>query len=129
MSRSQAEVAEGLASISDLLQQVDSLTPLEGQLALSQWENVDLRRQLAERLTVNDQLQVAEHDRDRALAEHHALLDTLNSAMRRSQSSTATVRLTSTSATPAGSPPFSRGSPDRLRTGPSSPATICRPER
>ncbi|CAI5731153.1 unnamed protein product [Peronospora destructor] len=107
LARSQAEIAEGLASISDLIQQVDGLTPLEGQLALSRLENANLRRQLAEHLTVHDQLQVAEHDRDRAIAEHRALLDTLNSAILGSQSSTLTVRPTPTSATPAGSPPAS----------------------
>ena len=101
MDRSQAEIAEGLASISDLIQQVDGLSLLEGQLALSRQENDNLRRQLAEHLTVHDQLQVAEHDRDRAIAEHRALLDTLSSAILGSQSSTLTARPTPTSATQA----------------------------
>ena len=107
LDRSQAEIAEGLASISDLIQQVDGLSLLEGQLALSRQENDNLRRQLAEHLTVHDQLQVAEHDRDRAIAEHRALLDTLNSAILGSQSSTLTARPTPTSATQARSPPAS----------------------
>ena len=34
LNRSQAKIADGLASISDLIQQVDCLTPLEGHLAL-----------------------------------------------------------------------------------------------
>ncbi|CAI5731149.1 unnamed protein product [Peronospora destructor] len=104
LDRSQAEIAEGLASISDLIQQVDGLTPLEGQLALSRLENANLRHQLAEHLTVHDQLQVAERDRDRAIAEHRALLDTLNSAILGSQSSTLPVRPMPTSATQARSP-------------------------
>ena len=107
LDRSQAEIAEGLASISDLIQQVDGLSLLEGQLALSRQENDNLRRQLAEHLTVHDQLQVAEHDRDRAIAEHRALLDTLSSAILGSQSSTLTARPTPTSATQARSPPAS----------------------
>uniref|UniRef100_A0AAV1VNR9 Uncharacterized protein n=1 Tax=Peronospora matthiolae TaxID=2874970 RepID=A0AAV1VNR9_9STRA len=90
---------------SDLIQQVDGLTPLEGQLALSQAENANLRRQLAEHLEVHDQLQVVEHDRDQAIAEHRALLDTLNSAILGSRSSALTARSTPKSATPAGSPP------------------------
>uniref|UniRef100_A0AAV1UZM0 Uncharacterized protein n=1 Tax=Peronospora matthiolae TaxID=2874970 RepID=A0AAV1UZM0_9STRA len=105
LAQSQEEIADGLSSISDLIQQVDGLTPLEGQLALSQAENANLRRQLAEHLEVHDQLQVMEHDRDRAIAEHRALLDTLNSAILGSRSSALTARSTPKSATPAGSPP------------------------
>ena len=107
LDRSQEEIADGLASISDLIQQVDCLTPLEGQLALSQMENANLRRQLAEHLTIHDQLQVAEQDRDKAVAEHRALLDTLNSAILGSRSSTLAARSTPRSTTPARSPPVS----------------------
>uniref|UniRef100_A0AAV1V056 Uncharacterized protein n=1 Tax=Peronospora matthiolae TaxID=2874970 RepID=A0AAV1V056_9STRA len=114
LAQSQAEIADGLSSISDLIQQVDGLTPLEGQLALSQAENVNLRRHLAEHLEVHDQLQVVEHDRDQAIAEHRALLDTLNSAILGSRSSELTARPTPRSATLAGSPPVS--APQGLRS-------------
>ena len=92
LDRPQEEIAEGLALISDLIQQVGCSTPLEGQLALSQMENANLRRQLAEHLTICDQLKVAELDRDRAIAKHHALLHTINSAILGSQSIVCVVR-------------------------------------
>ena len=57
---------------------MEYLGPLEGQLTQSQVENVNLRRHLAEHLAVYDLLAVPEQDRDRAVAEHRALLDTLN---------------------------------------------------
>uniref|UniRef100_A0AAV1TBN6 Uncharacterized protein n=1 Tax=Peronospora matthiolae TaxID=2874970 RepID=A0AAV1TBN6_9STRA len=100
LAQSQEEIADGLSSISDLMQQVDGLTPLEGQLALSQAENANLRRQLAEHLEIYGQLQVVEHDRDQAIAEHRALLDTLNSAILGSRSSALIARSTPKSATP-----------------------------
>uniref|UniRef100_A0AAV1U2J7 Uncharacterized protein n=1 Tax=Peronospora matthiolae TaxID=2874970 RepID=A0AAV1U2J7_9STRA len=88
-------------------------------------ENANLRRQLWEHLTVHDQLQVAEQDRDRATAEHRALLDTLNSAILGSRSSALTARPTPRSATPNGSPPVSApqglislARRDRLPVGP-----------
>ena len=49
LGRSQEDIEEGLAATSDLIQQADYVGPLEGQLTQSQVENVNLRRQLAER--------------------------------------------------------------------------------
>ena len=60
---------------------MDYLGPLEGLLTHSQVENVNLRRQLAENIAVYDLLAVAEQDRNRAVANHRALLKTLNSAI------------------------------------------------
>ena len=77
LGRSQAEVEEGLAALSDLIHQVGYLTPLEGQMTHSQVGNVNLRRQLEEHIAVYDRLKVAEQDRDRSIAEHRALLYTL----------------------------------------------------
>uniref|UniRef100_A0AAV1VGC3 Uncharacterized protein n=1 Tax=Peronospora matthiolae TaxID=2874970 RepID=A0AAV1VGC3_9STRA len=114
VDRSKEAIADGLALISDLVQQLDCLTPLEGQLAVSQAENANLCRQLAENRTVHDQLQVAEKDRDRSIAEHRALLDILNSAILGSRSSALTARPMPRSATPAGSPPVS--APQGLRS-------------
>ena len=44
--QAQAAVEDGLASIIDIIQQVDYLAPLEGQLTHSQVENINIRRQL-----------------------------------------------------------------------------------
>ena len=86
---------------------MEYLGPLEGQLTQSQVENVNLRRQREEHLAVYDLLAVAEQDRDRTVADHRALLDTMNSAILGSQSSTVipnpTPNPTSGDASPVGS--------------------------
>ena len=93
---------DGLASICDLIQQVDYLTPLEGQLTHSKAENVNLRRHFKEHTAVNDLLREEEQDRDQAMAEHRSILDTINSAILGSRSSTLTARPTPKGATLAG---------------------------
>ena len=54
LGQSQAEVEDGLGSISDLNQQVDYLSPLEGQLTDSQVDNVNLRCKLKDHIAVYD---------------------------------------------------------------------------
>ena len=73
LTKAQDDVAEGLASISDLLQQVDDRASLEARLHAVQDENTSLQTQLQTHHAVCDQLIQAEQERDRAIRDLRSL--------------------------------------------------------